>query len=305
TDVFSFELNGALHSSIGDFGFGLETRAEHIESTSIGDRERHNHGLYAEYKTEMIRDILLNIGAYANYNTQYGWQVFPGIDVAYLFHPNWKFTFNIGSSQRIPSFTDLYLQQAPHNIGNPDLKSENAWQYETSLHYRWQNLNLQTGYFYRNINNFIDWIREVNTNPYQAHNFGQNRMQGMYFSAGQALWLGENQSFTYRASYNYLNPRDLVYSGTVTSKYVLESIKHQAILRLAYNYDGWSISTGNRFIKRELKNSYLVSDVRVGYMFKDVHLYADVTNLLDQSYVETAAVPLPGRWLSLGVKYQL
>lgn len=305
TDVLSFELNGALHSPIGDFGLGLETRAEKIESTSIGDRERYNHGMYAEYKTEALRNVLLNIGTYVNYNTQYGWQAFPGIDVAYVFHPDWKFTFNIGSSQRIPSFTDLYLQQAPHNIGNPDLKSEDAWQYETALHYNWQNLNLHAGYFYRNINDFIDWIREESTDPYQAHNFGQNRMHGLYFSAGQVLRLGDRSSFTYKASYNYLSPQDLVYSGAVTSKYVLESLKHQAILRLGYEYDRWSLSTGNRFIQRELKNSYLVSDIRLGYMFKDVHLYADVTNLLDQSYIETAAVPLPGRWVSFGVKYQL
>src|SRR5690606_6742004 len=99
--------------------------------------------------------------------------------------------------------------------------------------------------------------------------------------------------------------KDLIYAGGVTSKYVLESLRHQAILRLAYSHGRWNISTGNRFVKRELKSSYLVSDMRVGYTFHAVQVYADVTNLLDQSYVETAAVPLPGRWCSLGVKYRL
>lgn len=305
TDAFSFELNAVQHTRIGEFGVGFESRAEHIESTSIGDRERYNHGVYAEYKTEAIQNILLNAGTYVNYNTQYGWQVFPGIDVAYLFHPDWKLTFNVGSSQRIPSFTDLYLQQAPHNIGNPNLKSEDAWQYEGALHYSRNNLNLQAGYFYRNISDFIDWIRQENTDPYQPHNFGQNRMHGFYFSAGQQRHLGDRSSFSYRVSYNYLKPKDLVYSGDITSKYVLESLKHQAILRLAYTYDRWDISTGNRFIQRELKNSYIVSDLRLGYTLKTVQMYADVTNLLDQSYIETAAVPLPGRWGSFGVKYRM
>jgi iron complex outermembrane receptor protein len=305
TDVFSLELNAVKHTRIGDFGLGLESRAEYIESTSIGDRERYNHGMYAEYKTEVITDVLLNIGTYVNYNTQYGWQAFPGVDIAYLFHPDWKFTFNVGSSQRIPSFTDLYLQQAPHNIGNPDLRSENAWQYEGAFHYNWQNLNLQAGYFYRNIDGFIDWIREDSADPYQAHNFGQNRIHGLYFSVGQHWQFDGNKSLSYRASYNYLDPKDLVYEETVASKYVLESLKHQAILQLAYAQDRWRISTGNRFVQRELKNSYLITDLRLGYVFNAVQIYADMTNVLDQSYIETAAVPLPGRWVSFGVKYKI
>src|SRR5690606_20498578 len=100
------ELNSTLNTIIGDFGFGLETRSEDIESTNIGDRHRNNHGAYAEYKNDLWEAITLNLGAYANYNSQFGWQVFPGIDVAYLFASHWKLAFNVGSSQRIPSFTD-------------------------------------------------------------------------------------------------------------------------------------------------------------------------------------------------------
>lgn len=305
TDALSAELNGVKHTSIGDFGIGWESRAEKIESTSIGDRKRFNHGVYAEYKTEITQQLWANIGAYLNYNTQYGWQVFPGIDVAYLFHPNWKVSFNVGSSQRVPSFTDLYLQQAPHNIGNPELRSEDAWQYEGALQYNTNGLQVKAGYFYRNIDGFIDWIRDDSTQPYQPHNFGQNRVQGLYFSAGQRWSFAEQRHLAAHVSYHYLDPKDLSYVGDITSKYVLESLKHQLILRLAYNHQRWNISTGNRFVQRELKSGYLMSDVRVGYSVKAAHLYVDITNLLNQSYIETAAVPLPGRWFSFGVKYSI
>ncbi len=304
TKVFSAELNSTLQSGIGDFGFGLETRSEKIESTNIGDHERSNHGIYAEYRTEAIRNVLLNVGTYLNYNTDYGWQVFPGLDVAYLFHPSWKVAFNIGSSQRIPSFTDLYLNQ-PANIGNPVLQSENAWQYEASLQYHTGNMKVQTGYFYRNITEFIDWIREDTADPYQPYNFGENRVQGFNFNVGQQFRINERSRFSYQGSYYYLAPKDLVYEGNVQSKYILESLKHQAILRLAYQYGVWHISSGNRFIKRELKNSYFLTDLRVAYRQKGINLYADVTNALDRSYIETGAVPLPGRWFSLGINYTL
>src|SRR5690606_32713701 len=87
TNAFSAELNSTFQSSIGDFGFGLETRSENIESTNIGNHSRNNHGVYAEYRTEAIRNVLLNVGTYLNYNTDYGWQVFPGVEVASLFQP--------------------------------------------------------------------------------------------------------------------------------------------------------------------------------------------------------------------------
>jgi len=304
TDVLSAELNSTWQSAIGDFGFGLETRSEKIESTDMGKHSRDNHGAYVEYSTEAIRNVLLNVGTYLNYNTDYGWQLFPGLDVAYLFHPSWKLAFNIGSSQRIPSFTDLYINQKG-NIGNPDLKSENAWQYETSLQYHAGNIKMQVGYFYRDITEFIDWIRESTANPYQPHNFGENRVQGVNFSIGQQFKISEQSAFSYQAAYHYLAPKEMEYEGNIMSKYVLESLKHQAILRLAYQYDVWHISSGNRFVKRELNTSYFLTDFRVGYRRNGLNVYGDVTNIFDQSYVETGAVPLPGRWVSLGVSYTL
>lgn len=305
TDVLSAEVNAVKQTAIGDFGVGWESRSEKIESTSIGERERYNHGLYAEYKTDIAQSLWANVGAYLNYNTQYGWEVFPGIDLAYLFHTNWKVSFNIGSSQRIPSFTDLYLQQAPHNIGNPDLRSENAWQYEGSLQYSLNGLELKTGYFFRNIEGFIDWIRTDNTQPYQAQNFGENKVQGIYFSAGKNWQFAERQNLLARASYNYLDPKDLRYTDNIISKYVLEGLKHQLILRLAYQHEQWDISTSNRYIQRMHKNAYLLSDIRLGYAIKSAQLYVDATNVLDQSYVDVAAVPMPGRWLSLGFRYRI
>jgi iron complex outermembrane receptor protein len=304
TKVWSAELNSTLHSAIGDFGFGLESRSEDIESTNIGNRERYNHGAYAEYKTEAIARLLLNVGAYVNYNTQYGWQVFPGLDAAYLISPKWKLAFNVGSSQRIPSFTDLYLNQRPGNIGNANLKSENAWQYEASIQYRHQGLQLQGGYFYRNITDFIDWIRSAATVPYQPQNFGNNKIQGFNVAINQELSLGRKSRFNYQFSYNYLHAGALSYSNNVTSKYVVENLKHQALMRLIYGYSNWQFSLANRYIERELKDPYLVTDLRLLYGRQQWNLYAEVNNLFNRSYVEVAAVPLPRRWFALGLNYR-
>ena len=300
TSVWSAELNSNLHSTIGDFGFGLESRSEDIESTNIGDRERYNHGAYAEYKTEALKNLLLNIGTYVNYNTQYGWQAFPGLDAAYLFAPKWKLAFNVGSSQRIPSFTDLYLNQRPGNIGNPNLVSENAWQYEFSLQYRTQSFYVQGGYFYRNISDFIDWVRNSTAVPYQPQNFGNNKIQGLNLTVGQELNFSSRSVFKYDLSYNYLNAGEMSYANNISSKYVLENLKHQALMRLTYRYSNWQATLANRWIERELKNSYLITDFRLMYGKSNWNIYTEVTNLFDKEYIEVAAVPLPKRWFALG-----
>lgn len=308
TDVLSAEVNSIWNTSIGDIGFGLESRSEEIGSTNIGDHHRYNHGVYAEFKTERIKNMIWNVGSYLNYNTQYGWQVFPGVDVGYLFHPGWKLAFNIGSSQRIPSFTDLYLDQRSAtggNIGNPHLESENAWQYEFALHYKKSNLELQTGYFYRDISGFIDRIRESTDEPYQPFNFGNNKMQGFNFRASQAVPIHARSRFQYTLSYNYLTPVSTVRSEGMDSKYSLESLKHQLALRTTYTQNQLSVSFNNRLLKREQKAAYLITDLRIGYDLPKITFYTDITNLFNQHYVESAAVPMPRRWFALGARYRL
>ena len=304
TAVWSAEINSTINTTVGDFGFGLESRSENIESTNIGDRERYNHGVYAEYKTEAVSKILLNIGAYLNYNTDYGLQAFPGVDVAYLFAPKWKLAFNVGSSQRIPSFTDLHLDQRPGNIGNPNLTSENAWQYELALQYKYEGLQLQGGYFYRNISDFIDWIRTSSAVPYQPQNVGNNKVQGFNVALSHGLKINTNSSLKYQLNYNYLHAAATNYAANVTSKYLVENLKHQALMRVVYAYTDWQFTLGNRWIERKLKNPYLITDVRLQYGKKVWNVYGEATNLFNSNYIEVAAVPLPKRWLAIGANYR-
>lgn len=300
-NVLSGELNSVLNTDFGDFGFGAETRAERINSSNIGNRNRYNHGLYAEFKPTAWQKLLLNIGAYVNYNTAYGWQWFPGVDASYIFATNWSLGANVGSSQRIPSFTDLYLNQPPSNIGNPNLVSENAWQYELSVKYQKGTTQFAAGYFYRDINNLIDWLRPNTIVPYQPQNLGNQRMNGVYVRWGQSVALGNQSSLGYTLSYQYLDPSQDVTPGLI-SKYVLENLKHQAILGLNYRVNALQVGLMQRVLKRQLNKGYGLTDVKIGYQLKPFTVYAEANNVFGQDYVETGAVPLPKRWFILGFK---
>src|SRR5690554_5925026 len=206
TNALMLELNSTFKTGIGVFGFGWESRLEKINSSNIGEHKRDNHGVYAELGSSLGEKIKGTLGVYANYNTDYGWQLYPGIDLAYLINDYWKISTSIGSAQRIPSFTDLYLNQLPGNVGNEFLEPENTWNYEGNIRYSKGKLSFQSGYFFRNISDFIDWMREDASHPYSPVNFGNNKMQGVYGRMRQIFDLSNKQSIGYHISYNYLHP---------------------------------------------------------------------------------------------------
>ena len=302
TNALMLELNSSLKTGIGTFGFGWESRMEKINSSNIGTHERDNHGAYAELKSRLGEKLRGTVGLYANYNTDFGWQMYPGIDLAYLINTYWKVSTSVGSGQRIPSFSDLFLDQRPGNVGNALLQPENAWNYEGNIQYHKENLQFKTGYFYRTISDFIDWVRVDATEPYSPMNFGENTMQGVYGRLQQNFDLDDQHAIGYDVSYNFMKPSFETSTG-IQSKYILESLKHQFITGIHYRINDFSFSIKNRWLQRELGNAYDVADVRVNYTYDNFLLYTEVTNLFNATYSEAGAVPMPTRWFGLGLKY--
>lgn len=303
TNALMLELNSTLKTHFGTFGFGLESRLEKINSSNIGQHNRDNHGVYAELKSNLGSKLNGTVGFYANYNTDYGYQIYPGIDLAYLINDHWKVSTSVGSGQRIPSFTDLYLDQRPGNVGNASLQPENAWNYDANVQYVKENIQIKTGYFYRTITEFIDWVRTEPSEPYTPINLGKNNMHGLYVRLQQDFNLGNSQGIGYQLSYNYMQP-SLTSSTDTQSKYVLESLKHQFIAGMHYRVNDFSMQIKNRWLKRELANDYNITDLRLNYKVQNFILYSEVTNLFSATYQEAGAVPMPSRWFGIGVKYQ-
>lgn len=302
TNALMLELNASLTTVFGKFGWGIESRLEEINSTNIGQRKRNNHGAFTEFKTQITDKLTTNMGMYLNYNTDYGWKLYPGLDASYLINNHWKIAANVGTGQRMPSFTDLYLNQKPGNVGNANLLPENAWQMELNLKYQNNNFQFQTGAFQRNITDFIDWVRPNTSTPYSPINFGNNKVGGVFGRLQQQFVIGKLQNIGYKISYNYLNP-SISNNETVQSKYVLESLKHQLIAGVNYSFQNLSMQIENRWLKRELNDGYNISDIRLNYQWKSLRIYSDISNLFDAQYKESGAVPMPGRWFSLGLNY--
>ena len=187
-------------------------------------------------------------------------------------------------------------------MGNPNLKPENAWQYEANIQYTHKTLKVQSGYFYRDITNFIDWVRDSSSVPYSPLNIGRNLIQGINARVSQNFVINKNHRLGYFVNYNYLLP-NYQSSGTAQSKYVLETLRNQLIVGMNYGYKGFTFQVNGRFIERLKNTPYVLLDARVNYEIKGFTAYVDVTNIVNAVYKEAGAVPMPPRWLSVGLKY--
>ena len=303
TNIFAAEVNASYKTNHGEIGFGVEGRNENITSTSIGDHDRENLGVFLQYRTVFFEKLDVNVGSYLNYNSNYKWQAYPAIDASYAITDAFKIIGNIGSSQRIPSFTDLYLNQRPGNIGNADLNSEKALQTEIGFKYIKPQFNFNANYFYRKINDFIDWTRTVTTDPWQSHNYGDLNTNGINMRSNYNLSFNQDSKLSISLAYTYLDFRFQNEMQNVYSKYLVSSLKHQVTNTIDYKYRNFTALFATRFDQRVTGPSYWVNDFRVSQSIQKFTIYVDAQNIFNTTYFEVGAVPLPSRWFSLGVKF--
>ena len=298
------EINATYRLNNAQIGLGAEYRNEQINSTSIKQHTRDNVGFYMEYKTDFTPNLNVNVGTYVNYNSQYGWKAFPGIDASYALNSSLKLVASAGTSQRIPSFTDLYLDQRPGNIGNENVEAEKAFQAEFGFKYNKQKLNFNSYVFYRTINSFIDWVRSNTNEPWQANNFGDLKTFGFNSKVNYFVDLSSKSNLKLSLSYAFLDPKFSNVDDQFLSKYKIESLKHQVINTIDLNLNKTTISFANRFNTRQSYQSYWITDLRINQNIKpNLSIYLDAQNMFNTSYNEVGAIPLPSRWLSVGIKY--
>lgn len=307
TNVWTGEIQSSLKLKNGVAGLGVEYRSDDIRSTNLGKRDRSNTGVYAEYKHNFSEKLNAGVGLYANYNSDYGWQLFPGLDAGYKLSKNVKLFATAAAGQRLPTYTDLFYK-GPSNIGNADLTPEYAQYAEGGVQYSTALWFVQGAYFYRHVTDFIDWVRAESADPWQPRNFQNINTTGVTLQAryqwSKALNLsGFNSSVN--ASYTYLEP-EIDAPANEISKYAIEALRHQAIVGLQNVIaEHFVVNLTGRYLYRINANDYTLLDARVAYRSTKWEVYADVNNILDTQYKELGTVPLPGRWMILGARMNL
>lgn len=146
----------------------------------------------------------------------------PFFEVRYRINEKISFTGYYRNSFRPPSFNELYY----NNIGNNNLKPEDAHQFTLSGSYTVFNTNktylgFQMAAYYHEINNMILSIPTKNTFIWSIQNVGKNKVQGLEAIISFTKTVREKFSFqtlvnyTYQVSKDYSNPKSPTYKHQI------------------------------------------------------------------------------------------
>jgi len=301
-NTVGYEVNSTIDSKWGTTGLGIDINQLWIRSTNLGDHDRTVATLFIEHRFQLLNNRLdITPGAQVNYYSDFGPNVFPGVDAGFSLHKHVRLFGNMGYTYRVPTFTDLYYSD-PVNLGNPDLQPEYAIAYEAGvklLHLK--SFQGQASYFVRNGKNIIDWTKENELDPWQPQNLIGVNMKGFDTNFS---WQPSTSPITLTLGYTFIDADKVTDAGY--SRYALENLRHQVVAGVVFKYSKKIIQSINyRYCNRVNLPDYSIVDTRLLWQSTSFSAFLDITNIFDVDYKETNLVTMPGRWFKIGLSYQL
>lgn len=335
TDVTAFAINVGNYTPIGKFSGGVDVKVDHIFSTVLGEditnvndrpsnqyesgqdkyftkeAERLIASGYLDFSRSLGK-LYLSGGASFSKATDFDLQMNYGADVSYFPFTDFILFASANTASRLPTFTDLYYKSATQ-IANPDLQPEKSLTAELGTKYRRGGLQCEGSVFYRKGTNIIDWVKFPGQDKWQSMNLTTLNTMGADASASYHFSQGFVKQLT--LSYAFVNTDKA--STEFDSKYALDYLRHQVVFQASHslirdvdmtwnlNYndragDYARFDTGNKVPYRP----YWLINSRISWQLQQWVVYADLNNLLNESYVDFGGLPLPGFNALVGVKWQ-
>jgi len=311
------ELNASTSNSLGNLGLGFDLSRVSLKSNNLGDRKRTMLNMFVEQQVMLNNDKIdftpgLAITYFSDVSTKLNYQnnffnnlfFYPGMDLGYRLNNNLKLYTNIGFTYRIPTYTDLFYS-SPTTLGNENLKLEKALTKEIGLKYLKDDFNFNFALYQRDASDIIDYVRNNETQPWQASNIREIITNGFEFNMGYKFYLGAFRPQSINIGYSNIND-DLLETDFAFSRYALNSLKNQITATYIFQVRDFISSTLTfKNSKRLNSESYNVIDFRTSYMYDKFIISIILNNILDAEYSETNLVPMPGFNSLVELKYSI
>lgn len=326
------ELEGNASYNFGKFGqtsFGLDYRHEQIVSSALGmplmetikvpgdgrgvytkGDLRENYSVFLEHMAS-AGDFNFSVGLLVNYNTAFGEDVMPGLDVSYRITPEWLMYGSYNKSFRFPTFTDLYYNLGGAK-GSSTLKPEYSHNYELGVKRSVGNTFFGVSLFRREGTDMIDWVQYAPDSIY-AENITEVNMNGVSLQYGIQDF--ENISWLNRVSvsYNFLFHDDI--TAEYPSLYVLDYLTHKFGVNVNHGFGIDGLTMDWRFNIQDRNGEYFdaaigentpyevvaLIDAKLNYHVNQFDIFVEASNLLNQDYVDRGNVYQPGIWVRGGI----
>jgi iron complex outermembrane receptor protein len=302
TNKVGAEANASYISNLGTTGFGLDISRVSISSNNLGDRDRMMANLFLEHRFKIGDNVDITPGVAVTYFSDFKFHAFPGLDIGVQLSENFKAYGNIGTTYRIPTYTDLFYND-PVTAGNENLEPEEAFSQEIGFKYNKANFSASVALFNRTSKNLIDYIRpDTNQSIFRATNIAEVTTKGFEFD-GAFNFKANAFNQTLAFGYSYLND-DILDQNKDLSRYSLNTLKHQFSTRFSSQFfKNVRQNIIYKHAERTIGTSYNVWDASVIVDVNKLSFTVTANNIFDAEYIESGFVPMPPSSVLFGLRY--
>lgn len=294
------------------------------------DRGNHNTNQLAAFGTALYNSKRWHLSGSlrGDWDENYGFALLPQANASFALNKI-NIRGSIGKAIRNADFTERYnnynkASVSGGSIGNPDLGTENSWNYELGasahLNREW---SINTTIFYRQQNNVIDWVntpyadmpRQSNLIPTGSYALAKNIKQvdtkGAELDVTYQKQLGQGHQLFLNAGISLLNSKS---NDSAPSYYIIAHAKTLIQSTLMYQYKKIQLSVNILYKERNsseakginanITPNYCLLNARLGFSFqKHWSIYVQSNNITDIQYSDLLGSSMPRRWLSGGASF--
>lgn len=290
--------------------FPIRYYGEILATTSVqGRSERELSAQYVQYQDVFLNQTHLTLGLRNDDVQSLGSQLTPRIGVVQEFNESHSVKLLYGEAFRVPSESELFLENNPVLLGNPNLRPETVKSWDLIWMAQWKNNNLSLGYFE---NHFIDAIVEKPSElgvP-RFENSQQDPIKGLEFEMSQQL----DTHWKIRTTYTHISEKpDLSYREaerlfSITTNY--QHGKWRTNLVLSYHGEREIAAIDDDGDRLQLDSAWLLWTKLSYEINSKIHGYLQVKNLSNKKDYSptlgatlTQGVPNRDREVLLGLRW--
>ena len=277
--------------------YGLEADGDTIHSSNLGHHARNQGAGYANLSLRALRRFSLSLGAREEILSG-GTSVFsPSLAAAYALTNSLRLRASAGHGFRLPTYLDLYYAD-PATIGNPNLKPESSWSYESGLDWNpGGRFALSATAFRLQESNTIDYSKYNPAQPWQANNVPSFRFTGAEATLHLRLTNTQQLQLSYTATHAAPPPTGLI------SEYAFNYATQNALLLYtAQPFPQLILTTQLNIVQKTTQTAYPLWNLSLARNHGHLRPYLRLLNLSNTGYQEIPGVPLQGRTIMGGAE---
>ena len=274
---------------------GAGAGGDWITSSNLGDRTYgRGHG-FVEAQWAGGPRWSAQAGARFDAYSTFGNAWSPSLSVAAWLSSAARVRASVSRAFRIPTFTERFYTDPAHQA-SASLRPEHGTAVDGSVDVVARGWTFTASPFIRWDEDVIDWIRNSAAERWRTTNVRDVTTKGAEVGVTRAVG-------TTLFRVHYAGLRVDAPALNVLSKYVLEYARHSAGLSATTAIGaGVRVALNTDYRNRADGQKYWLVGARVSREFGRWDAFVEGSNLLDETYREIAGVPMPGRWLSVGIR---